>query len=83
MSGNKYYNNRYMYETSPRKLKPDYIPHEQKKPIQKKKSTTLKTNNKKQEKYSKKKKKQLDKKVKCIMYLILGFVILFEISYRN
>lgn len=83
MSGNKYYNNRYVYETSPRKLKPDYIPHEQRSPIQKKKSTTLKTNSKNQKKYSKKTKKELNKKVKCVLYLILGFVILFAISYRN
>ena len=59
MSGNKYYNNRYVYETSPRKLKPDYIPHEQRSPIQKKKSTTLKTNNKNQKKYSKQDKKRV------------------------
>lgn len=82
MAGNKNYNSRYMYETSPRKIKPDYIPHEQKRPIQKKKSTTIKTVNTKKQK-NVKVKKQMNKKVKCIMYLIIGFVILFAISYRN
>lgn len=78
MSGNRNYNNRYMYETSPRKLKPEYIPRE--KQIQKKKSTVLKQ---KEEKKSNKKAKVKKGKMKCVFYLILGFVILFAISYRN
>lgn len=82
MAGNRNYNSRYMYETSPRKIKPDYIPHEQRRPVQKKKSTTIKDVNKKQQK-NVKQKKQMNKKAKCVLYLIIGFVILFAISYRN
>lgn len=81
MAGNRNYNNKYVYETSPKKLKPDYIPHEQKRPIQKKKSSTLKTENKKAE--VQKKKNANKNKLKCVAYLIIGFVILFAISYRN
>lgn len=70
--------NRYQYETSPRKLKPEYTPaknpYKQKKTtinkneIQKKKTTTIKNKN---------------KKAKTIMYIALAFSILFTISYRN
>ena len=83
MSGNKNYN-RYVYETSPRKLKPDYIPYEKQNPIQKKKSSTLKnTENKKEQKQEVKKNKPKKGKTKCILYLAISFVILFAISYRN
>lgn len=82
MAGNRNYNSRYMYETSPRKLKPDYIPHEQKRPVQKKKTTTIKSVDNKQQKKIKQN-KQMNKKAKCVLYLIIGFVILFAISYRN
>ena len=85
MAGNRNYNSRYIYETSPRKLKPDYIPNQKKKPIQKKKSTTLKENNKKQNEKTQQKvnPKVKGKKLKCILYLLLGFAVLFAISYRN
>ena len=83
MSGNKNYN-RYVYETSPRKLKPDYIPYEKQNPIQKKKSSTLKnTENKKEQKQEVKKNKAKKGKTKCFLYLAISFVILFAISYRN
>ena len=68
----------YQYETSPRKLQPEYEP--QKNPYQNKKSSTKKlktTNNKKQSK------KTLKPKAKAIVYLAIGFTILFAISYRN
>ncbi|MBQ9297533.1 MAG: cell division protein FtsL [Clostridia bacterium] len=85
MAGNRNYNSRYIYETSPRKLKPDYIPNQKKKPIQKKKSTTLKGTNKKQnEKTEQKvKAKSKGKKIKCVLYLLIGFAVLFAMSYRN
>lgn len=83
MSGNRNYNSRYMYETSPRKLKPDYIPYERQRPIQKKKSTILKETDQNKVQKNKINKNVKKKKVKCIFYLILGFVILFAISYRN
>ena len=68
----------YQYETSPRKLKPEYKPN--KKEDVKKKSTTINKNkvNKKN-----KKKKHLKPQTKIVTYVLLGFVILLAISYRN
>lgn len=66
----------YQYETSPRKLKPEYEP--QKKSYSKKKSTTLK-----QKEQKPKEKRQLKPKVKIVLYVLIGFGILFAISYRN
>jgi hypothetical protein len=68
----------YQYETSPRKLKPEYKPN--KKEDVKKKSTTINKNkvNKKN-----KKKKHLKPQTKIVTYVVLGFVILLAISYRN
>lgn len=64
----------YQYETSPRKLKPEY--EKQKNPYVKKKSTTLKKNEPKE-------KKHLKPRAKVILYIIVGFTILLAISYRN
>lgn len=66
----------YQYETSPRKLKPEYEP--QKNPYSKKKSSALK-----QKKQDKKEKRKLKPKVKAVFYILIGFTILFAISYRN
>lgn len=63
----------YQYETSPQKLKPEYEP--KKNPHSKKKTTSLKE--KKQEK------KSIKVKVKTVLYILIGFSILFAISYRN
>ena len=49
----RYNANRYQYETSPRKLQPEYKPQKKKYP---KKSTTVKTNNKNKAKVETKKK---------------------------
>lgn len=68
----------YQYETSPRKLKPEYEP--QKSPYSKKKSSTLKQKEKEQKP---KEKRQLKPKVKVVLYVLIGFGILFAISYRN
>ena len=71
------YNNKYQYETSPRKLEPEYTPIRN--PYKAKKTTTRKikkTNNNKA--------KQLKKKQnQVIKYLIVGFAIIFGICYRN
>lgn len=85
MSGTRNYNTRYMYETSPRKVKPDYIPNVQKKPIQKKKSTTISKKNQKVQKNKKQKQVKVKnhKQLKYFMYLLIGFAVLFAISYRN
>ena len=66
----------YQYETSPRKLKPEYEP--QKYPYSKKKSSALK-----QKKQDNKEKRKLKPKVKAVFYILIGFTILFAISYRN
>ncbi len=72
--------NRYQYETSPRKLEPDYAPR--KNPYKGKPSTAKKTSNKKKtnsKKFLNTKKSQN----KLMKYLILGFLIIFAICYRN
>ena len=70
--------NKYQYETSPRKLEPEYTPI--KNPYKSKKSTAKKTNSKK-EKQKLKEIKQ--KKRRAINYLTVGFLVLFAICYRN
>lgn len=72
----------YQYETSPRKLKPEYEP--QKNPYSKKKTSTLKQKKQeKQETRKKKEKKNIKPHVKTVFYILAGFAILFAISYRN
>ena len=65
--------NRYQYETSPRKLKPEYETVQKRYP---KKSTARKP-----EKKSKAKPKKASK-ARIISYVAIGFVTLFVISYR-
>jgi len=70
--------NRYQYETSPRKLEPEYTPV--KNPYKTKKTTARtvkKTSNNNRAKQLKKKQN------KAIKYLIIGFAIVFGICYRN
>lgn len=69
----------YQYETSPRKLEPEYEP--QKNPYAKKKPSTLKKKNEKNG--AKKQKRQLKSHVKAVMYIGVIFAVLFVISYRN
>ena len=65
----------YQYETSPKKIEPEYdIP---KKQYKKKISTPVK-NKKVQQK-----KKKAKYNLKPIMYIMIGFTMLFTISYRN
>lgn len=68
---------RYQYETSPRKLEPEYRPVKKRYP---KKSTARKTTPKKQIATKKKEKNQ---KARVVMYIVLLFAVLFAISYRN
>ena len=76
--------NRYQYETSPRKLQPEYRPQRKKYP---KKSTARKTKetSKKQikKKQQQKEKRELKIEVKVIAYIAIGFSVLLAISYRN
>lgn len=76
------YNSRYQYETSPRKLQPEYDPIPKRYP---KKSTARKTQSvtNKKVKQKTKTKKHLKSKVKVMAYVMIGFIILFAISYRN
>ena len=69
--------NRYQYETSPRKLEPDYTPIKQRKTP--KKSTARKTVNSKKKSVRELKRQ----KVKTVTYILIGFAILFAISYRS
>ncbi len=66
---------RYQYETSPRKLQPEY---EAKKVKNKKKLQSKPKKNKKVEVKSAKK-----SQLKLVFYVIVGFGVLFTISYRN
>ena len=75
--------NKYQYETSPRKLEPDYTPV--KNPYKTKRTTSRKQAETKSNKKTRAKKVNEIKKQKrkAIKYLIIGFMILFAISYRN
>lgn len=72
----RYNSNRYQYETSPRKLQPEYTPVKKKYP---KKSTAKKQDIKQQTK--KQEVKSINSKI--ILYIGAIFVILFAVSYRN
>lgn len=72
--------NRYQYETSPRKLQPEYRPVKQKYP---KKSTARKIDTNKQVKQKTKQKRHFKPKVKVVIYVMSVFAVLFAISYRN
>lgn len=65
----------YQYETSPRKLEPDYNPQRKKK-----KTTKAKTKNNKNAQMLKKEK---SKKIKQTLTVLALFVVLVAISYRN
>ncbi len=66
---------RYEYETSPRKLEPDYNVPKRNPP---KKKNTAKRN------VSKKKQKELKrKKIRTTLYVLIAFAIVFLVSYRN
>ncbi len=72
------YKNSYQYETSPRKLQPEYNPPQKEK---------LKKQNQKQiadyQVKKQKKKMQKKKKVKCVLGIAVVFAVLFAFSYRN
>lgn len=72
------YKNSYQYETSPRKLQPEYNPPQKEK---------LKKQNQKQiadyQVKKQKKKMQKKKKVKCVLGIAVVFAVLFAVSYRN
>ena len=65
----------YEYETSPRKLKPEYEPNGRRKKINKTTKKHLASKKSKVNEYSK-------KKVKYIVGILFAFIILLTISYR-
>ena len=67
----------YQYETSPRKLEPEYTPV--KNPYKKKKTTARKVQTTNKNKVNEIKKR----KMKVIKYIAIGFLIIFGISLRN
>lgn len=81
---NGYYG--YQYETSPRKVWPEYGPNKSNKKKSNKTNNVRKNNNikiKEEAKKNTKSNKKVNPKVKAIKYLAVGFIILFAISYRN
>ena len=68
----------YQYETSPRKLEPEYNPKRRKTQVKRKKSVQQKTNKK-----TKAQKKEKNYRVKQTLSILALFVILVAISYRN
>lgn len=70
--------NKYQYETSPRKLEPEYTPI--KEPYKTKKTTARKVKKVSNNNRAKQLKKQQNKAIK---YLLIGFAIVFGICYRN
>lgn len=72
----RYNTNRYQYETSPRKLQPEYEPIKKKYP----KKSTL---SKKETKVEAKKKVVQKNNHKIMLYIGIVFAVLFAVSYRN
>lgn len=73
--------NKYQYETSPRKFEPEYAP--KKNNYKGKKSTAKKTETKEKKNNKKKLQQERKKHRQVITYVVLGFAVLFAISYRN
>ncbi len=71
---NNYYG--YQYDTSPRKLQPEYKPNKNRNKKNNNKSVQIKKDNKKGT-------KKANHKLRAVKYLTIGFFILFAISYRN
>lgn len=67
---------RYQYETSPRKIRTDYEPVKRKTT---KKSSNIKINTSKKTNT----KTKTSKKVKIVLFVLIGFLAFFTISYRN
>lgn len=71
-----YKNSGYQYETSPRKIAPEYSPRKEQKASKTKKTNT---NNKNKPKA----KHKLKPHAKTILYVFFGFALLFALSYQN
>lgn len=73
--------NKYQYETSPRKLEPEYAP--KKNDYKGKKSTARSVKKESQKEMQRKIKEARKKQRKVVTYVVAGFAILFAICYRN
>ena len=73
------YKNNYMYETSPRKLKPEHSPPKKRVKKVKKVETQIKQNKNKPKAENRVRKNKL----KCVFGLLVIFSVLFAVSYRN
>jgi cell division protein FtsL len=73
MAYQRYYG--YQYETSPRKIEPEYEP--KKNPYKNKKTTAKAKNNKKAVRANK------NQKLKAVIYVAVSFAVLLTISYRD
>ena len=76
-----YSSTRYQYETSPRKLKPEYEPKKNGKT--KKQGKASKKVETTQKEVKAETQNSLRKHIKIIFYILIAFAILFAISYRN
>lgn len=70
---------KYQYETSPRKISPEYEPNRKKQPTNKPQKVKV---NKKVNKNTKNKAK-LNTKSKATLYVVIAFIALFAVCYRN
>lgn len=87
------YNNMYNYGTSPRKLQPEYTPNRKNIPSKQDKQIKQQNKPKNKEKLTRKEKERIEKQIKeqakkkkqrkVVLYIAIGFIILFAISYRN
>lgn len=76
----------YQYETTPKKIQPEYKPQEPKKELKKKSTTKVKKKNTVVQTRAKKRKatkEEIKRKATFIAYIVFGFSILFTISYRD
>ena len=75
-----YKNSAYQYETSPRKVAPEYEPKKaKKKNVNKTKKAKAEPNKNKELKP----KRKLKPHAKTVLYVIAGFALLFALSYQN
>lgn len=86
------YNKGYQFETSPKKLQPEYEPNEENNPTKKEKTKTKtkietkktpKVTTEHQVKRHKVSKEEIKRKATFVSYIVFGFAVLFTISYRN
>lgn len=73
----------YQFETSPRKLQPEYQPEQEQKQVKKQLTQNKEKVHKNNEKRQKASREEIKRKATFVAYILFGFSILFTISYRN